>query len=108
MKKLLFILPLFLLLFTGCFQTDDFANVTNYEECTEAGGIILETYPAQCQTPDGRSFTQIIDEPVVPPDVPGQACEDKCGDGICQEIVCMAIGCPCPETPENCPQDCAN
>lgn len=33
-------------------------------------------------------------------------CEDLCGDGICQEIVCMAQGCPCPETPDTCPQDC--
>jgi hypothetical protein len=33
-------------------------------------------------------------------------CEDLCGDGICQEIVCMAIGCPCAETFETCPQDC--
>ncbi len=34
-------------------------------------------------------------------------CENLCGDGICQEIVCMMIGCPCPETKEDCPQDCA-
>jgi len=33
-------------------------------------------------------------------------CKDLCGDGICQEIVCMAIGCPCPETQNTCPQDC--
>ncbi len=33
-------------------------------------------------------------------------CEDKCGDGVCQEIVCQALGCPCAETRENCPQDC--
>lgn len=33
-------------------------------------------------------------------------CKDLCGDGICQEIVCEAIGCPCAETPETCPQDC--
>jgi len=36
------------------------------------------------------------------------ACQDLCGDGICQEVVCMAIGCPCAETAESCPQDCAN
>lgn len=36
----------------------------------------------------------------------GRACEDLCGDGICQEVVCMAVGCPCAETPENCPEDC--
>jgi len=33
-------------------------------------------------------------------------CKDLCGDGICQEIVCLAVGCPCAETPETCPQDC--
>jgi hypothetical protein len=33
-------------------------------------------------------------------------CKDLCGDGICQEIVCLASGCPCAETPESCPKDC--
>lgn len=33
-------------------------------------------------------------------------CENLCGDGTCQEIVCLAIGCPCPETPTTCPEDC--
>lgn len=35
-----------------------------------------------------------------------KVCVDNCGNGICEEIVCMAIGCPCPETKETCPQDC--
>jgi len=35
-----------------------------------------------------------------------EGCKDLCGDGVCQEIVCMAIGCPCPETPASCPADC--
>ncbi len=33
-------------------------------------------------------------------------CKDMCGDGVCQEIVCMAVGCPCAENAESCPQDC--
>ncbi|MGB9719580.1 MAG: DUF333 domain-containing protein [Candidatus Anstonellales archaeon] len=33
-------------------------------------------------------------------------CKDMCGDGVCQEFVCMAVGCPCPEDPTSCPQDC--
>jgi hypothetical protein len=33
-------------------------------------------------------------------------CKDLCGDGTCAEIVCLATGCPCPETPESCPADC--
>ncbi|MCS7123201.1 MAG: hypothetical protein RMJ17_01325 [Candidatus Aenigmarchaeota archaeon] len=36
--------------------------------------------------------------------IPG--CKNLCGDGICQEIVCLAIGCPCPETSETCKEDC--
>ncbi len=35
-----------------------------------------------------------------------ETCVDMCGDGVCQEVVCEAIGCPCPETPKTCPQDC--
>jgi len=35
-------------------------------------------------------------------------CKDMCGDGICQEVVCQAIGCPCAETPETCPEDCTS
>ena len=37
---------------------------------------------------------------------PNGCCVDLCGDGICDHIVCLSCGCPCPETPENCPQDC--
>jgi hypothetical protein len=37
---------------------------------------------------------------------PRRACEDKCGNGQCEEIVCMAVGCPCSENPETCSQDC--
>ncbi|MBU1177249.1 MAG: hypothetical protein V1901_00680 [Patescibacteria group bacterium] len=33
-------------------------------------------------------------------------CINQCGDGQCGEIVCQAIGCPCAETIESCPEDC--
>jgi len=33
-------------------------------------------------------------------------CQDRCGNEICEEVVCLAVGCPCPETKESCPQDC--
>jgi len=43
--------------------------------------------------------------PTTPP--PGPTCKNVCGNGQCDEIVCMAIGCPCAETAASCPQDCA-
>ena len=36
----------------------------------------------------------------------GQVNLATCGNGICEDMVCMAIGCPEAETIENCPQDC--
>lgn len=38
-------------------------------------------------------------------------CSDKCGDGICQKTDPKCgnennLNCVCPETPEECPQDC--
>jgi hypothetical protein len=35
-------------------------NVNSFEECVEAGNPILESYPSQCITPDGKKFTQDI------------------------------------------------
>jgi hypothetical protein len=33
-------------------------------------------------------------------------CENKCGDGYCDDIVCQDKGCICEESSENCPEDC--
>ena len=83
-------------------------RVNNFDECAAAGNPVMETYPAQCNTPDGRHFVQEIPPEdrwkVVPP---AENCRNLCGDGVCQEIVCMAIGCPCAETVSSCPQDCS-
>ena len=35
-----------------------------------------------------------------------EPCVDECGNGACEEVVCEAIGCPCAETAESCPEDC--
>lgn len=35
---------------------------TNFEECTKVkGSIVLETYPRQCRTPDGKTFTEEVE-----------------------------------------------
>lgn len=38
---------------------------------------------------------------------PSSLCVDECGNGQCQELVCMGSGCPCAESNDSCPQDCA-
>ncbi len=37
---------------------------------------------------------------------PVACCFDACGNGSCDQLMCIACGCPCYETPETCPQDC--
>lgn len=78
------------------------AAATNFEECAALGNPIMESYPRQCRA-NGQTFVEIIDNPIVPP---SENCKDECGDGICAEIVCQAIGCPCAETKDSCPKDC--
>ena len=34
--------------------------VNSFEECQQAGYPIMESYPEQCQTPDGKHFTRVI------------------------------------------------
>jgi hypothetical protein len=41
-----------------------------------------------------------------PEDCLATECENLCGDGTCQENVCLASGCPCAETARTCPEDC--
>lgn len=39
-------------------------------------------------------------------DTEKESCKNLCGDGVCQEIVCLELGCPCAETAAICPADC--
>ncbi|MFP4424042.1 MAG: hypothetical protein ACLFP2_02305 [Candidatus Woesearchaeota archaeon] len=64
-------------------------TISNYKECVESGYNHDEK---NCYTLN-QKFTKPF-------------CEDQCGDGYCDEVVCMGEGCPCPETKENCPIDC--
>lgn len=79
------------------------APPTSFKECAERGGAILKSFPAQCVTRDGLRF---IEDERATRSAAGRACKDLCGNGRCEEIVCMAVGCPCAETAQSCPQDC--
>jgi hypothetical protein len=39
-------------------------DIASFEECAAAGYPVMESYPRQCRTPDDRTFTEEIDEPV--------------------------------------------
>jgi len=102
MKKITIFLSLIsIILLTSC-NADNKSTITSFDECVKAGNPVMESYPRQCAVPGGTTFTEVI---TAPESVDG-VCENKCGDGECQEIVCMAVGCPCAETSDTCPGDC--
>lgn len=58
-------------------------EITTFEECRDAGYPIMESYPEQCRTPDGRNFVREIPDPIVPPINPVACTMDamQCPDG---------------------------
>jgi len=41
-------------------KTSPTPSINSFEDCARAGNPILETYPRQCKTPDGKSFIEMI------------------------------------------------
>lgn len=41
-------------------QTSKVQSINTFEECAQAGYPIMESYPEQCKTPDGRNFTKQV------------------------------------------------
>ena len=39
------------------------SQINSFDECAAAGYPIMESYPEQCRTPDGRSFTKALSGP---------------------------------------------
>lgn len=37
-------------------------TINSFTECAEHGYLVMESYPRQCMTPDGRSFVEEIEE----------------------------------------------
>ena len=92
MKLLIILFLITSLVFSGCKEES-----LSFEQCVKMGGSIMESYPRQCSI-NGETFVEVI--------IPGKSCVDNCGDGVCAEVVCQAVGCPCAESPKICPMDC--
>ena len=66
-------------------------KITNFDQCVAAGNPILESYPEQCRTPDGRQF--INERQSVSPEdtqTPGQKSTMSMSEA---KIIAEASGC---------------
>jgi hypothetical protein len=74
------------------------------DNCVERGGEIMYPDCIGCEPYCSFIKEEEAEETLGDTD---RLCVDNCGNGICEEIVCLGEGCPCPETPESCPADCS-
>ena len=78
--------------------------IITFEDCLNSGYPVIESSPRRCIA-GNRTFVEpkiIVD----PKAQPTKLCVDQCGNGTCEEMVCMGEGCPCAETAQTCPADC--
>jgi hypothetical protein len=70
--------------------------------------VMLLAIGAGCSTNlDLTGNGTVEPDPIVEEDNDAPICKDTCGNGTCEEIVCMGTGCACAETEDSCPQDCS-
>ncbi|MBM2818318.1 MAG: hypothetical protein HW401_908 [Parcubacteria group bacterium] len=69
MKKIIFIASIMFLAAMAVLVFDigrgDDTEPINFKECALKGYSILESYPRQCRTPDGKSFVEDVEENVI-------------------------------------------
>ncbi|HEY4489890.1 MAG TPA: Gmad2 immunoglobulin-like domain-containing protein [Candidatus Paceibacterota bacterium] len=49
-----------IVLIIGFGSSKKIEDVSNFEECVLAGNLVMESYPRQCRTKDGKTFTEDI------------------------------------------------
>ncbi len=70
MKKTIVILLVIFLIVGGFMflykeaSSPSLSQIKSFEDCVDAGYPILESYPRQCNTPDGRNFVEDITPPI--------------------------------------------
>lgn len=64
------------------------AAITNFDQCVAAGNPIMESYPRQCRTTDGRTFVEEIEKQADcrPTGCSGQICADEEVVTTCQYL----------------------
>ncbi|MBI1888905.1 MAG: hypothetical protein HYS15_03165 [Candidatus Spechtbacteria bacterium] len=69
-------------------------EITNFEECANAGYPIFESYPRQCKSPDGKNFFEKVVPPTTPPPTP---ISTSSGTVVKKSEAACGSGCNLPE-----------
>lgn len=94
MNRILTPVVALLILGAGC-PTPTTIAPRNFTECAAQDNPILESYPRQCKTPDGKTFVEPVTPPPAPPPTTndcrdagcssGYTCIQKCGPPVARD-----------------------
>jgi hypothetical protein len=122
MKKLLLLFCIFLAPLACSSQSASSSpstqEVHDFDSCVAAGNPMLKMLPPKCvDRKTGKHYVgawpgkgggnNSNGEEVLAEKNEKGLCKNACGNGTCEQMVCMGEGCPCAETPASCPDDCA-
>lgn len=67
MKNILILVLIGVVVWLGFFKSEEKIApvVMSFEDCADAGYLVMESYPRQCRTPDGRLYVEEIPPPPI-------------------------------------------
>src|SRR3989344_8105207 len=71
----------------------NFSSVTNFEECVAAGNPVMESYPRQCRSADGKLFVENPPAGGVPPqqNLSEPISVNGCAPAGCSNQLCVSV-----------------
>jgi hypothetical protein len=69
---------------------EEVLSVSNFDECVAAGNPVMESYPEQCRTKDGRLFINERQGVEVPQPPQGQIVPSGCAIAGCSGQLCVS------------------
>jgi len=94
------------LMLAGCSSSSSIEpEITNFEECIQAGNPAMESYPRQCRAND-KTFTEQIDQPVEKDILPTKKACTREYRPVCGRIEVQCIKAPCDPIKKTFPNRC--
>lgn len=63
-------------------------EITSFDECVLAGNQVMESYPRQCRSADGRLFVEVLEDPINPFEPREPGAYDGCLITGCSAQIC--------------------
>ncbi len=89
-----------------CFDKPCSENILSIGDRVEVKGFLEDNYVYVASIEKIHNLQKNDNSLIFDDSFKDNICLDYCGNGTCEEIVCLGENCPCAENTSNCPADC--